>query len=90
MHLPHLGNTVQAVVAKILTDDAEPVRKRRKTVPVHVDAAVQKALAKLPAGRFASAAEFGRRSATLGLPSRSSRAGATERPPIGGHASPFR
>jgi serine/threonine-protein kinase len=55
---PHLGTTVQAVVAKILTDDAEPVRKRRKTVPLHVDAAVQKALAKLPADRFASAAEF--------------------------------
>ena len=55
---PHLGNTVQAVVAKILTDEAEPVRKRRKTVPIHVDAAVQKALAKLPADRFASAAEF--------------------------------
>ena len=55
---PHLGNTVQAVVAKILTDDAEPVRKRRKTVPLHVDAAVQKALSKLPADRFGSAAQF--------------------------------
>jgi eukaryotic-like serine/threonine-protein kinase len=55
---PHLGNTVQAVVAKILTEDAEPVTKRRKTVPAHVDAAVRKALAKLPADRFASVAEF--------------------------------
>jgi serine/threonine-protein kinase len=55
---PHLGNTVQAVVAKILTEDAEPVTKRRKTVPAHVDAAVRKALAKLPADRFSSAAEF--------------------------------
>ena len=55
---PHLGNTAQAVVAKILTDDPEPVRKRRKTVPLHVDAVVQKALAKLPADRFASAAEL--------------------------------
>jgi eukaryotic-like serine/threonine-protein kinase len=55
---PHLGNTVQAVVAKILTDDPEPVTKRRKTVPPHVDAAVRKALAKLPADRFASAAEM--------------------------------
>jgi serine/threonine-protein kinase len=55
---PHLGNTVQAVVAKILTDEPEPVTRRRKTVPAHVDAAVRKALAKLPADRFASAAEF--------------------------------
>src|SRR5262249_6992171 len=55
---PHLGNTVQAVVAKILTDDPEPVTKRRKTVPPHVDAAVRKALAKLPADRFGSAAEM--------------------------------
>jgi len=55
---PHLGNTVQAVVAKILTDEPEPVTKRRKTVPAHVDAAVRKALAKLPADRFASVAEF--------------------------------
>jgi serine/threonine-protein kinase len=55
---PHLGNTVQAVVAKILTEEPEPVTKRRKTVPAHVDAAVRKALAKLPADRFASVAEF--------------------------------
>jgi serine/threonine protein kinase len=38
---PHLGNTVQAVVAKILTEEPEPVTKRRKTVPAHVDAAVR-------------------------------------------------
>jgi serine/threonine-protein kinase len=55
---PHLGNTVQAVVAKILTEEPEPVTKRRKTVPAHVDAAVRKALAKLPADRFASVGEF--------------------------------
>ena len=55
---PHLGNTVQAVVAKILTEEPQPVTKRRKSVPAHVDAAVRKALAKLPADRFASVAEF--------------------------------
>ena len=55
---PHLGNTVQAVVAKILTEEPAPVTNRRKTVPAHVDAAVRKALAKLPADRFASVAEF--------------------------------
>ncbi len=55
---PHLGNSVQAVVAKILTDHPEPVTKRRDTVPPHVDAALQVALAKLPADRFATAASF--------------------------------
>ncbi len=55
---PYLGNTAQAIVAKILTELPTPVRKRRGSVPVHIDAAVQMALAKLPADRFATAAEF--------------------------------
>jgi Tol biopolymer transport system component len=56
---PYLGNTAQAIVAKILTEVPTPVRKRRPSVPVHIEAAIQMALAKLPADRFASAAEFG-------------------------------
>ena len=55
---PHLGNSVQAVVAKILTDDPQPAIVRRNTIPPHVNAAVQTALAKLPADRFAGAAQF--------------------------------
>jgi len=55
---PHLGNSVQAVIAKILTDEPQPVAVRRNTVPLNVDAAVAMALAKLPADRFASAAQF--------------------------------
>ena len=56
---PYLGNTAQAIVAKILTETPTPVRRRRESVPVHVEAAIQMALAKLPADRFATAAEFG-------------------------------
>ncbi|HEV8600575.1 MAG TPA: protein kinase [Gemmatimonadales bacterium] len=56
---PYLGNTAQAIVAKILTETPTPVRKRRESVPRHVEAAIQMALAKLPADRFATAAEFG-------------------------------
>ena len=56
---PYLGNTAQAIVAKILTESPTPVRKRRPSVPAHIEAAIQMALAKLPADRFASAAEFG-------------------------------
>jgi serine/threonine-protein kinase len=69
---PHLGNSAQAVVAKILTEDPVPARLRRRTVPAHVDAGVQRALARLPADRFASAADLRRAlgdpTATVALP----------------------
>jgi serine/threonine-protein kinase len=55
---PHTGSTVQAIIAQILTEDARPLTARRRTVPAHMDAAVRKALAKLPADRFATAAQF--------------------------------
>ncbi len=55
---PHSGKTAQAIIARVLTERAHSTRVTRDTVPEHVDAAVLKALAKLPADRFASAAEF--------------------------------
>jgi serine/threonine-protein kinase len=55
---PHTGSTVQAIIAKVLTDKPRHVRHLRDTVPEHVDAALMRALAKLPADRFASASEF--------------------------------
>ena len=55
---PYLGGSAQAIVARILTELPTPVRKRRASVPVHIEAAVQMALAKLPADRFGTAAEF--------------------------------
>ncbi len=63
---PHLGSTAQAIVAKVLTEKPVPVTVHRDTVPANVAAAVQKALAKLPADRFASAADFARALATPG------------------------
>ncbi len=62
---PFGGPTAQAVVAKLLTSDPEPITTIRKTVPPHVEAAVFTALQKLPADRFARAAEF---AAALGAP----------------------
>ncbi len=56
---PYLGNSVQAIIAKILSSEPEHVTAQRATIPPNVDAAVHKALAKLPADRFASAARFG-------------------------------
>ena len=55
---PHTGSTAQAVIARLLTDRPRPIRAMRDTVPAHVEAAVEKALAKLPADRFATAHEF--------------------------------
>ena len=55
---PFTGATVAAVVAKVLATEPAPPTATRKTVPGHVEAAVLKALAKLPADRWGSAAEF--------------------------------
>ena len=55
---PFTGPTAQAIVAKVLTEKAPHVSTQRSTVPPHVDAAVQTALEKMPADRFASAGEF--------------------------------
>ena len=56
---PHTGSTAQAIIAKALSETVRPVRGVRNTVPEHVDAALLKALATVPADRFATAAEFG-------------------------------
>jgi len=55
---PHIGNSVQAIVAKILSERPSPITQTRDMVPENVDAAVQRALAKSPADRFTSAAKF--------------------------------
>ena len=46
------------MLVKILTADAPSITSERKTVPPHVGHALAKALEKLPADRFTSAAEF--------------------------------
>jgi eukaryotic-like serine/threonine-protein kinase len=55
---PHTGATVQAIIARVLTDRVRSVRASREMVPENVDAAIQRGLAKLPADRFATAKEF--------------------------------
>jgi len=55
---PHIGHTSQAIIARLLTDKPRSVRSSRSAVPEHVDAAVQRALEKLPADRFSTAKEF--------------------------------
>jgi serine/threonine-protein kinase len=55
---PFTGPTVQAIVAKLLTDEPRSLVALRRSVPAVVDAAVLHALEKLPADRMASAREF--------------------------------
>jgi eukaryotic-like serine/threonine-protein kinase len=55
---PFTGPTAQAIIAKVLTDDPRPPSGARKTVPLALEHAVLTALAKLPADRYGSAAEF--------------------------------
>jgi serine/threonine-protein kinase len=55
---PFTGSTAQAIVARVVTESPRPLQAQRHTIPPHVEAAVLTALEKLPADRFASAAEF--------------------------------
>jgi serine/threonine protein kinase/Tfp pilus assembly protein PilF len=53
---PYTGPTAQAVIAKRFTDPVPAIRRLRPTVPPAVEQALMKALARVPADRFASAA----------------------------------
>ncbi len=55
---PFTGPTAQAIIAKVIAERIPSIVSQRGTVPTHLEAAVQKALAKLPADRFATASEF--------------------------------
>ena len=78
---PFNGPTAQAIVARVMTDRPRPLTETRATVPEHVEAAVTTALQKLPADRFATAAEFSAALATTGYstPGRPGVAGAAGR-----------
>ncbi|MFL5561254.1 MAG: protein kinase domain-containing protein [Gemmatimonadaceae bacterium] len=55
---PFVGPSAQAVIAKLMTEDPKPITAVRRSVPAFTDAAVQRALEKVPADRFASAGAF--------------------------------
>ena len=55
---PFTGPTAQAIVARVLTEEPRSLSAQRRMVPSHVGAAVTRALQKLPADRFVSAAAF--------------------------------
>jgi serine/threonine-protein kinase len=78
---PFAGPTAQAIVARVLTEEPRSLTLQRRTVPPNVEAAVLKALTKLPADRFATAAQF---RAALAEPGYTAPGTATH--PVGGAA----
>ena len=56
---PFTGPNSQAIVAKVLTEQPPSLRHKRPTVPPAVEAAILRALQKLPADRWGSARDFG-------------------------------
>lgn len=74
---PFVGPTAQAVLAAVLTGVPEPLDERRATAPPALVAAIHRGLQRLPADRFATAAEFAAAittgpQATIALPPRRS------------------
>ncbi len=55
---PFTGPTAQSIVAKVMTAEPVSLTSQRRSIPPHVEAAVFTALEKLPADRFATAADF--------------------------------
>ena len=55
---PHSASTSQAIIAKVLTERPASARASRPSVPLHVDAAISRALEKLAADRFSTAKEL--------------------------------
>jgi serine/threonine-protein kinase len=55
---PFVGTTAQAVISQKLTAPTPSLRHTRESVPEAVDRVVRRALARLPAERFASASEL--------------------------------
>jgi eukaryotic-like serine/threonine-protein kinase len=55
---PYAGATGQVILMKRFTEPVPSVRRLRPSVPESVDQAVQRALAPIPADRFASAAQL--------------------------------
>ncbi len=63
---PFAASTAQAILARKSVEQAPAISTVRETVPNHVEAAIARALARIPADRYASALEF---SAALAEPS---------------------
>jgi serine/threonine-protein kinase len=72
---PHSGTTSQAIIARLMTERPRPIRASRASVPEQVEAAVERALEKLPADRWATAKEFGEALTGMRIATRATTAG---------------
>ena len=57
---PYTGSTLNVITAKKLSEPMPGLRHLRETVPEELEAVLRRALARVPADRFDTAAEFGR------------------------------
>jgi serine/threonine-protein kinase len=64
---PYLGNTAQAVLGKIIQGAPVSATSVRKSIPPNVDAAIRKALERIPADRFTSTRDFAKALADPGF-----------------------
>jgi serine/threonine-protein kinase len=55
---PHMGNSAQQIIMKIIAEPVKPATELRRSVPPNVAAALNRALEKLPADRFETAKAF--------------------------------
>ncbi|HEX6432661.1 MAG TPA: tetratricopeptide repeat protein, partial [Gemmatimonadales bacterium] len=55
---PFTGTSARAIMARHAIENPQPIRSLRPTVPLAMERALQRALAKAPGERFASMAEF--------------------------------
>ncbi|MEX1186422.1 MAG: protein kinase [Gemmatimonadaceae bacterium] len=56
---PFTGPSAQAIIARVVTEEPRSLTLQRRSIPPHLEAVVRRALEKLPADRFQSAAQFG-------------------------------
>jgi TolB-like protein/Flp pilus assembly protein TadD len=76
---PFVGPTAQAIIAQCFTNPPPPLRDSRARVPEWLEQVVARALAKEPAARFATAAEFAQ---GLKVPGATTPPGATAATPM--------
>jgi serine/threonine-protein kinase len=79
---PFAAPTAQGVVARVLTEEPRPLTLARPTVPPYVADAVRRAMAKLPADRFSSAAAFAAALSPPGVDLHAAPLGATAARPV--------
>jgi Tol biopolymer transport system component/tRNA A-37 threonylcarbamoyl transferase component Bud32 len=82
---PFTGSTAQAIIAKVMTEKPASLQKQRERVSDEVEDAVFTALEKLPADRYASAAQFAE--ALRGAPGTSGTRQSASRARVGANSS---